>query len=166
MQHIILSISFLVVFPFRSLSCQLLLSHHLSPKRTNMNECRSDDRKWCYFHPRELVIGICALCLNERLLVLASKKGSLHQTHKTFSATTKKAPIVLTKIFALTNLLNRLEIKQQKPADDQYCHSSSTSQEGQIFFYFVFLSVFFTFLELPSIKKRLTEKGGKVHIIW
>ncbi|KAI3460579.1 hypothetical protein Pfo_017242 [Paulownia fortunei] len=92
-----------------------------------MNEYRSDERRWCYFHPRELVVGICALCLNERLLVLASKQGPLHQTHKTFSVTPKKAPIVLTKFFALTSLLNRLDIKQQKP--DQDCHSSSTSPE-------------------------------------
>ncbi|MCE3051360.1 hypothetical protein HAX54_049600 [Datura stramonium] len=28
----------------------------------------------CYFHPKEVVVGVCALCLNERLLVLACKQ--------------------------------------------------------------------------------------------
>ncbi|KAH6789103.1 hypothetical protein C2S51_004109 [Perilla frutescens var. frutescens] len=97
-----------------------------------MNEWRSDDRKWCYFHPRELVVGICASCLKERLLLLAAKKNSLHQTHKTFSLTAKKSPLSLTKIFALTTLLNRLDVKDQKPsADHQHhcCHTSSPSPD-------------------------------------
>lgn len=103
-----------------------------------MIECRSDDQKKCYFHPKEMVVGICALCLNEKLLVLASKQGLLHQTRKSLSVKTKKTPIVLTKIFALTSLLNRLEIKHKKTADDDlYCQSSSTSPEGLCFFFFL-----------------------------
>ncbi|GFP84328.1 hypothetical protein PHJA_000576500 [Phtheirospermum japonicum] len=81
-----------------------------------MNEYR------CYFHPREFVIGICALCLNDRLLVLAAKQGTIHHHHH---QTQKKA---ITKIFALASLFNLLEIKKQK-ADDQYCLTSSTSPE-------------------------------------
>lgn len=113
-----------------------------------MNEWRSDDRKWCFFHPTELVVGICALCLKERLLLLAAaKKNSLHQTHKTLGLTTKKSPSSLTKIFALTSLLNRLEIKDHKSsADDQCCRSSSSSQDGKISF----------FLFLKNIKKVMS----------
>ncbi|KAL0369256.1 UNVERIFIED_CONTAM: hypothetical protein Scaly_1144500 [Sesamum calycinum] len=89
-----------------------------------MNEwqCRLDERRsWCYFHPSQLLIGICPLCLNERLLVLASKKAHLHLTHKFFTAKPKS----LTKIFAL---LNRLDItKQQKPDDHDQYHSHITS---------------------------------------
>ncbi|PIN07526.1 hypothetical protein CDL12_19909 [Handroanthus impetiginosus] len=93
-----------------------------------MNNYRySDDKNWCYFHPTELVIGICALCLNEKLLVLASKQAPIHQTNTTFSIAPKKAHVALSKIFALTNLLNRLDIKQRKT--DFYRHSSSTSPE-------------------------------------
>jgi hypothetical protein len=29
----------------------------------------------CYVHPRELPVGVCAHCLRERLLLLASKQG-------------------------------------------------------------------------------------------
>ncbi|KAL3641751.1 hypothetical protein CASFOL_012566 [Castilleja foliolosa] len=78
----------------------------------------------CFFHPREFVIGICSLCLNERLLVLAAKQGPIHRRHH-HHQTQKKT---ITKIFALTSLFNLLEIKKQK-ADDQYCISSSTSPE-------------------------------------
>ncbi|XP_051124028.1 uncharacterized protein LOC127246608 [Andrographis paniculata] len=81
-------------------------------------ECR-DDRKGCHFHPREVVVGVCALCLNERLLVLASKQDQLHTTNTNYSVPPKR---VLRKIFALTSLL----IKQQK---SEVYHSGSTSQE-------------------------------------
>ncbi|KAK6114884.1 hypothetical protein DH2020_007153 [Rehmannia glutinosa] len=73
-----------------------------------MNE-HIEERKWCYFHPREIVIGVCALCLKERLLILASKQA--HNIHHHQSVTTKK---VLPKIFALTSLINPLDIKHQK----------------------------------------------------
>ncbi|KAG8378267.1 hypothetical protein BUALT_Bualt08G0119800 [Buddleja alternifolia] len=81
------------------------------------NEYYRDDRKCCYFHPKEVVIGVCALCLNERLIVLAS--------HQNYTHTPKKS---LPKIFALTTLLNRLDIKHHK-SNDEVFHSSSTSPE-------------------------------------
>ncbi|KAL3839999.1 hypothetical protein ACJIZ3_024590 [Penstemon smallii] len=83
-----------------------------------------DNRGCCYFHPRELVVGICALCLNERLLILASKQSHLHQTKRNnYSLAPKKS---LPKIFDLTSLLNRFDIKPKK---SQVYYSSSTSQE-------------------------------------
>ncbi|KAK4433697.1 hypothetical protein Salat_0532400 [Sesamum alatum] len=101
-----------------------------------MNEyCRSEEgRSWCYFHPTEVVVGICPLCLNQRLLVLASKQAYLHQTRKFFSVTPKRsAPLALTNIFAL---LNRLDTKQQKPDDDdddQYnSHCTSSPEDSFI----------------------------------
>ncbi|KAI4366594.1 hypothetical protein MLD38_022455 [Melastoma candidum] len=33
-----------------------------------------NDNSGCYFHPDEVVVGVCRLCLNERLLVLAAKQ--------------------------------------------------------------------------------------------
>ncbi|KAG6419793.1 hypothetical protein SASPL_116305 [Salvia splendens] len=100
-----------------------------------MNQWQSDDRKWCFFHPTELVVGICALCLKERLLALASaKKNSLHKTLGLGSAT-KKSPSSsssssLNKIFALTALLNRLDIKDHKSSvDDHFCRSSTSTQD-------------------------------------
>ncbi|KAL6522185.1 hypothetical protein OROMI_032062 [Orobanche minor] len=114
-----------------------------------MSECRKDDTRWCYLHPQEMVIGICALCLNDRLLVLAAnKQGTIHhrQTHKNSSSTSKRA---LTKIFALTSLLSLIEIKKQKT--DQDCHSSSTSPED------TFISIKFEDNGIAS-----WDKGSKV----
>lgn len=81
-----------------------------------MNECR-DERRWCCFHPKEMVVGICALCLNERLLILAASNQSNVVQHK-------KRVRLLPNIFALTSLL-----KQHK--SHELHHSPSTSsQEG------------------------------------
>ncbi|KAI4375134.1 hypothetical protein MLD38_013040 [Melastoma candidum] len=33
-----------------------------------------NDNPGCYFHPDEVVVGVCRLCLNEKLLVLAAKQ--------------------------------------------------------------------------------------------
>ncbi|PIN16170.1 hypothetical protein CDL12_11182 [Handroanthus impetiginosus] len=86
-----------------------------------MNHEHTNDTRWCYFHPKELVVGVCALCLNERLLVLASKQSHLHQTYN-FTPKIK----VLPKVFALTSFLNRLDIKKQK---SEVYYDSSSSQE-------------------------------------
>ncbi|XP_047940338.1 uncharacterized protein LOC125204855 [Salvia hispanica] len=54
-------------------------------------DCSRDERRWCCYHPTEMVVGVCALCLNEKLLVVAKKRQRI--THYSF----------LPKIFALTN---------------------------------------------------------------
>ncbi|KAL2538664.1 hypothetical protein Fot_20055 [Forsythia ovata] len=77
---------------------------------------------FCNFHPKDEVVGVCALCLNERLQILASKNGHLNRTYSH-----KRTQIPLPKIFALSNLLNRLDIGHQKSEDN--CGSSSSSQE-------------------------------------
>ncbi|KAL3845528.1 hypothetical protein ACJIZ3_002931 [Penstemon smallii] len=74
--------------------------------------------KCCHLHPRELVVGICAFCLNEKLLVLASKQSHLHQANRTNSGALN--------FFAITSLFNRFDNKTQK---SEPCYSSSTSQE-------------------------------------
>ncbi|GER49186.1 hypothetical protein STAS_26415 [Striga asiatica] len=88
-----------------------------------MNGEREDELVWCYFHPRELVIGICASCLKERLLVLAaSKQKHYHQVHTSRRATPK--------IFALSGLINPLDVMQHKSVDHVCDESgSSTSHE-------------------------------------
>ncbi|KAK9167576.1 hypothetical protein Scep_002767 [Stephania cephalantha] len=49
-----------------------------------MNYEYGEESQFCYFHPTERLIGVCAFCLNERLLILASK-----QRHKDSSTTTR-----------------------------------------------------------------------------
>ncbi|KAL7128368.1 hypothetical protein ABFS83_14G311700 [Erythranthe nasuta] len=92
-----------------------------------MNEYKGsdDERRWCNNHPKELVVGICALCLNERLLLLLSSSSStskftpIHKSHK-------HRRLTLANIFALTTLLDRLHFKHRK-SDRYCCHTSSTT---------------------------------------
>ncbi|EYU22972.1 hypothetical protein ABFS82_03G098400 [Erythranthe guttata] len=89
-----------------------------------MNELRDERRReWCYFHPKELVVGVCALCLNERLLLLLASQNQ-PQTNAVYTVKPKRA---LQKILALTNLLSRLDFKRHKT--QQLHYSSSTSPE-------------------------------------
>ncbi|KAL8485616.1 hypothetical protein ACS0TY_027780 [Phlomoides rotata] len=85
-----------------------------------MNEGKGE-RRWCCFHPKEMVVGICALCLNERLSILASKQSHLQQ----ISLTPKWG---LPKIFALTSLLT---LKQHK-SHEVHDTSSPCSQDSFI----------------------------------
>ncbi|KAL3504170.1 hypothetical protein ACH5RR_034011 [Cinchona calisaya] len=105
-----------------------------------MNEYRDD--KTCYFHPREVVIGICALCLNERLLVLASQQEQqLHQpnntthhhtTHTFTQHSRRNNPKNLgPRIFALSSLFNRLDLRHRK-SDDQYSESPASQEDSFI----------------------------------
>ncbi|KAE8731241.1 putative Esterase precursor [Hibiscus syriacus] len=96
-----------------------------------MNGSREDNSR-CYFHPKEVFMGICALCLNERLLILASKQAQRSSSSSTRGirrfiqgVSLKKPPINLPKIFALGSLLNRLEFKHCKSEHSD----ASTSQE-------------------------------------
>ncbi|KAM3360883.1 hypothetical protein P3S68_015737 [Capsicum galapagoense] len=91
----------------------------------------NDNTCLCYFHPREVVVGVCALCLNERLLILASKEEKKKKTiinlqgkRDNYLREKKKKKIndtndddgeehsrihYLPKIFALSSLFNRLD---------------------------------------------------------
>ncbi|XP_039122688.1 uncharacterized protein LOC120259197 [Dioscorea cayenensis subsp. rotundata] len=92
-------------------------------KISTMNFYRSEESSsCCYFHPKEIVVGICALCLKERLVILASKQGhhlplpkDTHTTHKSFRILRRKPIITFNKVFALGSFLHRLDFKQPKP---------------------------------------------------
>ncbi|XP_058088640.1 uncharacterized protein LOC131235471 [Magnolia sinica] len=76
-----------------------------------------DENSHCYSHPKEVIIGICALCLKERLLVLASSQGHLprskdkHRPHKVLH---RRPTISLPKVFALGSFLHRHESQHRK----------------------------------------------------
>lgn len=103
---------------------------HFTPNflafQSSMNVYR-DQMSSCYFHPKEIVVGVCALCLNERLLILASRRGRHHSSARSC----RKTPINLSKIFAFSSFISRLEFRHWKPenSDDE----ASTSQEGTSF---------------------------------
>lgn len=69
------------------------------------------------------MIGVCAACLKEKLLVLASKQGRLSPAgrgHGAFSRIPSLKPsVAMPKVFALgSSLLHRLESRHQKPGED------------------------------------------------
>ncbi|XP_008785885.1 uncharacterized protein LOC120107009 [Phoenix dactylifera] len=79
-----------------------------------------EDYLCCYFHPKEVVVGICALCLKERLLSLAAKQGHLplsKDTQKSFRVLRRKPNITLPKVFALGSFLHRIESRRPRPDD-------------------------------------------------
>ncbi|GER38731.1 beta-galactosidase-1-like protein, partial [Striga asiatica] len=111
---------------------QLQTSHKTQTEPVN-NKYIKDER--CNFHPGEFVIGICALCLNEKLLILASKQGPNHlhrQTHKNFSTKQKISPAAkIKKIFSLLNL-----VEPRKRKSDHNCHSSYSASPDDSFISF------------------------------
>ncbi|KAF3336665.1 hypothetical protein FCM35_KLT19251 [Carex littledalei] len=74
----------------------------------------------CYIHPQEIVIGVCAMCLRERLLILASNQSELSSNkdkHSSFRAGRRKNSITLPKVFALGSFLTRLDSRRHQPDD-------------------------------------------------
>lgn len=122
----------------------------------------------CYFHPKEVVVGVCCICLNEKLLILASKQGQLlsKSTLRNLSFTrwnkknkNKYPPIItLPKIFHLTNysFLPRFKFRHRQPPADIYhtddCDdddddsTSTNSQEGMDIYIFFLSWVLFFFV--------------------
>ncbi|GFY85362.1 hypothetical protein Acr_04g0001000 [Actinidia rufa] len=87
-----------------------------------MNFENREDKPCCYFHPKQVLIGVCPLCLNERLVILAAKRGHVSQPegiYRNLSAKQRKPSLTLPKIFALGSLL-----KHNKQFD--YSHSDSS----------------------------------------
>ncbi|OIV96668.1 hypothetical protein TanjilG_09210 [Lupinus angustifolius] len=82
-----------------------------------------EEKPCCYFHPKQVVIGVCPLCLNERLLILAAKQGQHHHhhnsaskasSHRLQSSTQRKQHTSIHKIFAFSSLFSSRQWKSQK----------------------------------------------------
>ncbi|XP_058190115.1 uncharacterized protein LOC131307562 [Rhododendron vialii] len=93
-----------------------------------MNEHYKEDKPYCHFHPKEETIGVCHLCLNERLLILAADQAlSLRPEFSLINKHKKKPPITLPKIFALGSLLHRFEFQHNKAEESHDCQQSDAS---------------------------------------
>ncbi|KAF8109888.1 hypothetical protein N665_0089s0009 [Sinapis alba] len=90
-----------------------------------MDICKDDSSPYCYFHPKEKYVGVCPFCLNERLLVLASKQRSSRTKHLSSSPIISSLP----KIFALSSLLSRLDLRHHRKFHPSSDLDVSTSQE-------------------------------------
>ncbi|KAF7114233.1 hypothetical protein RHSIM_RhsimUnG0092700 [Rhododendron simsii] len=95
-----------------------------------MNEHYKEDKPYCHFHPREETPGVCPLCLNERLLILAADQAlSLRPEFSLINKHKKKPPITLPKIFALGSLLHKFEFQHNKADDCRQSDDSAASVE-------------------------------------
>ncbi|KAK4276736.1 hypothetical protein QN277_014850 [Acacia crassicarpa] len=93
------------------------------------------EKSCCYFHPKHEVVGVCPLCLNERLLVLAAKQGlnpstSTSKIHT--SAHRKTQTSSIHKIFAFGSLFSRPDSQHWKSQTYQYDDSSPSPEESFI----------------------------------
>ncbi|QCE15778.1 uncharacterized protein LOC114162465 [Vigna unguiculata] len=100
------------------------------------NNAYREEKSFCYFHPRQLLLGVCPLCLNERLLLLAAKQGRHHHRHRHrhhhhhhhCSSSSKsshrlphaKPPSSIHKIFAFGSLFTRHESHHWKSHNHDY----------------------------------------------
>ncbi|KAK3021485.1 hypothetical protein RJ639_045868 [Escallonia herrerae] len=121
-----------------------------------------EDKPCCYLHPKEVTVGVCPLCLNERLLILASRKGyhHLHQSAKSSSLRShsfapRKPPITLPKIFAIGSLLNRFEFRNRK--SENYDSDATTTHDDS------FISIKFEDNGVASWEKGKVSKVSLEH---
>ncbi|KAK8705447.1 hypothetical protein V6N13_049050 [Hibiscus sabdariffa] len=112
-----------------------------------------EDNSCCYFHPKEVVLGVCPLCLNERLLILASNQARRGSHRFIRAVSLKKPPINLPNIFAFGSLLNRLEFKHCKSEHSD----ASTTQEDS------FISIKFEENGVGSWEKGTVSKVSVEH---
>ncbi|KAK4274017.1 hypothetical protein QN277_017309 [Acacia crassicarpa] len=88
----------------------------------NRNDKRSEEGCCCCFHPKQSVVGVCPLCLNEKLLLLAEKQG-LSASTRTKSLSTSS----IHSIFPFRSLFSR-----PRSHHSHYCHSSSSPEDSFI----------------------------------
>ncbi|XP_028757525.1 LOW QUALITY PROTEIN: uncharacterized protein LOC114716661 [Neltuma alba] len=94
-----------------------------------------DEKSCCYFHPRQVVVGVCPLCLNERLLVLATKQNlnpSISTSKLQTSSHRKPQASSIHKIFAFGSLFSRPDSQHWKSQTYQYDDSSPSPEESFI----------------------------------
>uniref|UniRef100_A0A0A9GVU7 Uncharacterized protein n=1 Tax=Arundo donax TaxID=35708 RepID=A0A0A9GVU7_ARUDO len=90
------------------------------------------DSPYCSFHPRELVVGVCARCLKDRLLLLLHATSTTNTDADDASSSSayiynrpalrrKTSSISLPKVFALgSSFLQRLDSRHHRPDDANY----------------------------------------------
>ncbi|KAJ7965570.1 RNA polymerase sigma factor RpoD like [Quillaja saponaria] len=132
-----------------------------------------EENSWCYFHPKQIVIGVCPSCLTQRLLILAAKQGqSQYHNHlsdihsrsghrRAQSAGFKPPNITLQKIFAFGSFFNRHELRQCKSDNsdqNDHDHASTTSQEDS------FISIKFEENGAASWEKNINTVSNKVSL--
>ncbi|KAF5205943.1 hypothetical protein FRX31_004472 [Thalictrum thalictroides] len=91
-----------------------------------------EENPFCYFHPKEKLVGVCAFCLKERLLILAAKQGHLplsKDTSRSYNVLHRKSTLTIPKIFALGSFLHRSHHTKSEDFDHHHQDTSTSSPE-------------------------------------
>ncbi|KAJ0969537.1 hypothetical protein J5N97_022414 [Dioscorea zingiberensis] len=91
-----------------------------------MND-HGEESSICSVHPKEAIVGICAICLKERLLILASKSNNSKK--KYFGVFKRKPNITLHKVLALGSFL---EFWHRNPGSDSGEDSAASLEDSFI----------------------------------
>ncbi|KAI3513495.1 hypothetical protein L1887_20830 [Cichorium endivia] len=83
------------------------------------------DEGCCYFHPDEVFVGVCPLCLYERLVVVATKRCRRLRLYRSSSCKSSKPRIILPKMFAIDSLIHRKTKKHLHNHDASPTHDDS-----------------------------------------
>ncbi|CAH1443085.1 unnamed protein product [Lactuca virosa] len=79
------------------------------------------DEGCCYFHPDEVFVGVCPLCLYERLIVVATKRCRRLHLYRSSSCKSSKPRIM----FAIDSLIHRKTKKQLHNHDASPTHDAN-----------------------------------------
>ncbi|XP_061341931.1 uncharacterized protein LOC133288229 [Gastrolobium bilobum] len=127
-----------------------------------------EEKSRCSFHPKQVDVGVCPLCLNERLLIVAAKQGHHHRrsfasiASKRLQSSIHRSPSAsIHKIFAFGSLFSRPESQQLKSESYDY-DASSPSPEGKN----SFISIKFeengvASWEKNTVSKKVTLENSK-----
>ncbi|XP_062224986.1 uncharacterized protein LOC133923724 [Phragmites australis] len=90
------------------------------------------DSPYCCFHPRELVVGVCAHCLKDRLLLLLATATHADASSRSYIYTPalrrKTSSLTLPKVFALgSSFLQRLDSRHHRPDHANYSDDTSVA---------------------------------------
>ncbi|KAH7663630.1 Protein OCTOPUS-like protein [Dioscorea alata] len=92
----------------------------------------TEENPRCSFHPKEVIVGICALCLKERLLLLTPKSNTNTSKIKSFKILKKKPNITLDKVFALASFLLEFRHRNSGSGDDSSKGSTASLDDSFI----------------------------------
>ncbi|XP_027333514.1 uncharacterized protein LOC113848264 [Abrus precatorius] len=93
-----------------------------------------EENSCCYFHPNQVVIGVCPFCLNERLLIVAAKQGH----HRPFASIAshkvqqRNPSASIHRIFAFGSLFGRPESHHLKSENYDQDDASPSPEESFI----------------------------------
>ncbi|OEL37576.1 hypothetical protein BAE44_0001401 [Dichanthelium oligosanthes] len=90
------------------------------------------DSPYCCFHPRELLVGVCAHCLKDRLLLLLATTTN-NPTADAPLRRRRTSSISLPKVFALgSSFLQRLDSRHHRPDAAEPTYSDGTTSAASL----------------------------------